>query len=126
MATFKAVIRKKRKDGYCPVYLRCVHNNKLRYINGEIKDVCKILGIAKEKQYCIYTFRHTWGTITQNDCGASLAEVIFGINHSHGFRVTRGYVKLDFTPAGELNAKLIDFSFFSSEKEQTRKSSGSQ
>lgn len=32
MATFKAVIRKTRKDGYCPVYIRCVHNMKPGYI----------------------------------------------------------------------------------------------
>ena len=37
----------------------------------------------------------------------------FGMNHSHGLNVTRGYVKLDFTPAWNLNAKVIDFIFFS-------------
>jgi uncharacterized protein (UPF0297 family) len=36
-----------------------------------------------------------------------------GMNHSHGFKVTRGYVKMDFTPAWELNKKIIDFVFFS-------------
>ena len=35
------------------------------------------------------------------------------MNHSHGFKVTRGYVKVDFTPAWELNARIIDFIFFS-------------
>ncbi|EJX02899.1 transposase [gut metagenome] len=34
------------------------------------------------------------------------------MNHSHGFNVTRGYVKIDFTPAWELNARIIDFVFF--------------
>lgn len=38
------------------------------------------------------------------------------MNHSHGFNVTRGCVKLDFTPAWELNAKVIDFIFFSDKK----------
>ena len=47
--------------------------------------------------YCVYTFRHTWGTIAQNDCDANLYEVAFGMNHSHGLKVTRGYVKIDYS-----------------------------
>ena len=50
-----------------------------------------------------------------------LADVAFGMNHSHGYRVTRGYVKLDFTPAWVLNAKVIDFVFFSDEKSKQGK-----
>lgn len=38
------------------------------------------------------------------------------MNHSAGFQITRGYVKIDFTPAWELNAKIIDFIFFSDKK----------
>ena len=85
-------------------------------VNNGIKKICKDMGMEKENYYCVYTFRHTWGTIAQNDCGATLADVAFGMNHSHGFRITRGYVKLDFTPAWNLNAKVIDFIFFSDEK----------
>ena len=82
-------------------------------VNNGIKKICKDKGMAKEDFYCAYTFRHTWGTIAQNDCDANLYEVAFGMNHSHGFKVTRGYVKLDFSPAWRLNAKVIDFIFFS-------------
>lgn len=82
-------------------------------VNNGIKKICKDMGMPKEDYYCVYTFRHTWGTIAQNDCDANLYEVAFGMNHSHGFKVTRGYVKLDFSPAWELNAKVIDFVFFS-------------
>lgn len=82
-------------------------------VNNGIKKICKDMGMKKEDYYCVYTFRHTWGTIAQNDCDANLYEVAFGMNHSHGLKVTRGYVKLDFTPAWELNAKVIDFVFFS-------------
>lgn len=85
-------------------------------VNTGIKQVCDSMGIAKEKRYCVYTFRHTWGTVAQNDCGASVAEVAFGMNHSHGHTITRGYIKIDFTPAWELNAKVIDFIFFSTAK----------
>ncbi|MCX4285578.1 phage integrase SAM-like domain-containing protein, partial [Duncaniella dubosii] len=44
-------------------------------VNNGIRQVCKSMNIPKEKWYCVYTFRHTWGTIAQNDCGASIAEV---------------------------------------------------
>ena len=83
-------------------------------VNIGIRKICMDMGMTnKEDFYCFYTFRHTWATIAQNDCNANLYEVAFGMNHSHGFKVTRGYVKVDFTPAWELNARIIDFIFFS-------------
>lgn len=85
-------------------------------VNNGIKKICKSLEIPQKNWYCVYTFRHTWGTVAQNDCGASVAEVAFGMNHSHGHAVTRGYIKIDFSPAWELNAKVIDFIFFSTAK----------
>lgn len=81
-------------------------------VNNGIKKICADMGIGKEASYCVYTFRHTWGTIAQNDCDANLYEVAFGMNHSHGQKVTRGYVKIDYSPAWRLNAKVIDFIFF--------------
>ena len=89
--------------------------------NSGIKKICKDMKMAEGSYYCVYTFRHTWATIAQNDCGASLAEVAFGLNHSHGFNVTRGYVDIDFTPAWELNAKIIEFIFFSNTKSKKGK-----
>ena len=82
-------------------------------VNIGIHKVCESMGMAKEDYYCIYTFRHTWGTVAQNDCGASLSEVGFGMNHASGHTVTRGYLKLNFTPAWELNEKVIEYIFFS-------------
>lgn len=81
--------------------------------NTGVKAICKSMDMPKEQWYCIYTFRHTWATTAQNDCGASIAEVGFAMNHSHGHTITRGYVDIDFTPAWELNEKVIDFIFFS-------------
>lgn len=85
-------------------------------VNRGIKLICESLGLPKEKWYSVYTFRHTWATVAQNDCGANIAEVGFAMNHSHGHTVTRGYIKLDYTPAWELNAKVIDFVLFSTKK----------
>ena len=85
-------------------------------VNIGIKRICESMGIAKENRYSCYTFRHTWGTIAQNDCGASLSEVAFGMNHSGGHEVTRGYVKIDFSPAWELNEKVVELVFFTDKK----------
>lgn len=82
-------------------------------VNTGIKQICKSMGMPKERWYCVYTFRHTWATTAQNDCAATIAEVGFAMNHSHRQSVTRGYVIPDFTPAWELNKKVIDFIFFS-------------
>lgn len=85
-------------------------------VNNGIRKICADMGMNKEDMYCVYTFRHTWGTIAQNDCDANLFEVAFGMNHSSGFNITRGYVKIDFSPAWRLNAKVIEFIFFSNKK----------
>lgn len=81
-------------------------------VNGGIRQICRAMGMTKDEDYSAYTFRHTWGTVAQNDCGASISEVAFAMNHSSGHKVTRGYIKLDFTPAWELNEKVVDFIFF--------------
>lgn len=81
-------------------------------VNGGIRQICRAMGMTKDEDYSAYTFRHTWGTVAQNDCGASISEVAFAMNHSSGHKVTRGYIKLDFTPAWVLNEKVVDFIFF--------------
>lgn len=84
-------------------------------VNIGIKQVCKLLNIPRNRWYSVYTFRHTWGTVAQNDCGASISEVSFGMNHSTGNAVTRGYIKIDYSPAWILNEKVVNFIFFSDE-----------
>ena len=79
-------------------------------VNGGIRQICRAM--TKDEDYSAYTFRHTWGTVAQNDCGASISELAFAMNHSSGHKVTRGYIKIDFTPAWLLNEKVVDFIFF--------------
>lgn len=101
-------------------YLFCFHNRHTSSdsfcanVNIGIRKLCKSMGIAG--RYCVYTFRHTWGTIAQNDCMASFSEVGFGMNHVGSNSVTRGYIKTDFSPAWELNDKVIEFVFFTDKK----------
>ncbi len=88
--------------------------------NIGIRQICeKSLGMARKDAYSTYTFRHTWATVAQNDCGASLSEVGFALNHSQN-NVTRGYVKIDFSPAWTLNESVIEKIFFTEEKSQQK------
>lgn len=79
-------------------------------VNEGIKRLCESLGNS-HKRYSVYTFRHTWATVAQNHCGASIPEIGFAMNHTQGHGVTRGYIKLDFTPAWTLNERVVDFVF---------------
>ncbi len=81
--------------------------------NSGIKQICEAMGMPKEERYSVYTFRHTWGTVAQNDVRATIDEVAFAMNHAAGHKVTRGYIKIDYSPAWELNEKVVDFIFFS-------------
>lgn len=52
----------------------------------------------------------TMRTLTQNGCGASLGDVDFALNHST-YKMARVYTKVDYSPAWELNEKVIDYIF---------------
>ncbi len=99
------------------------YDSFLSNVNMGIQRLCECMGI-KERLYSTYTFRHTWGTVAQNDCGATIADVAFAMNHSQGFVTTRGYLKIDFSPAWELNKRVIDFIFFSNESSKQGLSRG--
>lgn len=81
------------------------------YVDSGIKKLCEIMGMQADNYLTFYTFRHTWATIAKNECGASLSEVGFAMNHLQSDGVTRGYIKPDFTPAWELNEKVNEFIF---------------
>lgn len=83
MATFKAVVRKKRNDGFYPVYIRIVHRSRMGYIktdkivtdkqlmkNGDIKDVVVNEYCAKE------ILRYSDMLNRKNVSAYSVAEVI--------------------------------------------------
>lgn len=91
-------------------------------VNIGIRQICtKVLGMPKGETYSCYTFRHTWATVAQNECGATLAEVDFGLNHAHKTQMARTYVKIDFTPAWILNEKVIEKIFFTEDKTSANK-----
>jgi integrase len=81
-------------------------NSFNRNLNKGYKSLYKKLMINNVSSY---TFRHSWATIAQNKCGASLEQVGFALNHSSAHKVTEGYVMKDFKQADELNKKVIDY-----------------
>lgn len=83
--------------------------------NIGIRKICTdVLKMKKENTFSIKTFRHTWATIARNNIeGVSMADVAFALNHSSGHPITEIYVDKDYSPAWELNDKVIMFTFFS-------------
>lgn len=73
-------------------------------VNIGLNAYCKY---NKLPHISIYSFRHSWATIAQNNCGASTEEVGFALNHASAHRVTEGYIKKDYSPISVLNEKVI-------------------
>ena len=78
-------------------------------VNTGIRQIWEKVG--PDFKASLYAFRHSWATIAQNECGATLNDVDFGLNHSIN-KMAKIYVKIDYTPAWILNEKVIDFIFF--------------
>lgn len=78
-------------------------------VNVGLRKLCKHNNI--EEPYCVYTFRHSWGTIARNDIRASMNDVAFAMNHASAHRITETYVKPDYSIISELNQKVVDFIF---------------
>lgn len=79
-----------------------------KYANEGLLEICRIAGVNKAT---IYTFRHSWATIAQNNCGASDSDVAFALNHSSDHKITRGYIKIDYSPIDILNKKVLEYVF---------------
>lgn len=91
-------------------------------VNIGIRQICeKSMNMPKGSGYCVYTFRHTWSTVAQNECGATLGEVDFALNHASKTKLARTYVKIDYSPAWELNEKVVEKIFFTEDKSNEHK-----
>lgn len=90
-------------------------------VNAGISQICK--KVLPDFHASLYSFRHSWATIAQNGCGASLGDIDFALNHST-YKMARVYTKIDYSPAWDLNEKVIDYIFFSNEDIDNRGDSG--
>jgi len=78
-------------------------------VDRGLKDVAKLAGV--KSKVSTYTFRHSYGTIAQNFCGASTEEVGFALNHASAHKVTEGYIEKDYTPIDKLTNKVLEYVF---------------
>ena len=79
-------------------------------VNAGISQICK--KVSPSFHASLYSFRYSWATVAQNGCAASLSEIDFALNHSTN-KMARVYTMIDYSPAWELNDKVIDYIFFS-------------
>lgn len=104
MATFKAVVRKKRADGFYPVYIRIVHRSRMGYIktdklitdkqilkSGEIKD-------AVVNEYCSreilkYTDMANRKDISEYSVSELIEYICSQVNISNSKLITLFYMK---------------------------------
>jgi len=77
-------------------------------VNGGLRTICEH---NKVEHVCVYTFRHSWATIAQNDLYAKTEEVAFALNHASAHKVTEGYITKDYSPISKLNQKVVDYIF---------------
>lgn len=82
-------------------------------IGKACRRICGKAGI-KEK-ITPYSFRHSWATIALNECGASMDDVAFALNHVSAHRVTSIYIKPDYSRIDKLNSLVIDKVFMNVE-----------
>lgn len=114
MATFKVVVRKKRADGFYPVYIRVVHRSRMGYIktdklitdkqitkNGEIKDIVV-------NEYCSREILRYSDMINRKDVSNySVAELIeFLIQMKKYVLVTMQQSSLTVWPLKDMNVML--------------------
>lgn len=83
-------------------------NYFVRYLRDRLVDICKK---NKMENVTTYTFRHSWATIAQNKCGASDELVAFCLNHASKYKITKGYIMIDYSPIDKMNRKVIDYVF---------------
>ena len=84
-------------------------NGFVKSVNKGLRAICGELEI--EGTITTYTFRHSWATIAQNECGASTELVAFALNHASVHKMTEGYIRKDYSPIDKLNRQVIDFVF---------------
>ena len=62
-------------------------------VNAGISQICK--KVSPGFHASLYSFRHSWATVAQNGCGASLSEIDFALNHSTN-KMARVYTMIDY------------------------------
>ena len=61
-----------------------------------------------EDSFTWYSARHTWASIAANECHFSDAEVARALNHQSEHKVTRGYIRPDWSLLDRMNEAVLE------------------
>lgn len=71
-----------------------------------------LLGLDIDKEHFTwYSARHTWASIAANECHFSDAEVARALNHQSEHKVTRGYIRPDWSLLDRMNEAVMQVVF---------------
>lgn len=102
--------RHKGKGGY----LIDMHDQYTR-VEGVVRMMARVLGIIhslaglqiNKDNFTWYSARHTWASIAANECHFSDAEVARALNHQSEHKVTRGYIRPDWSLLDRMNEAVL-------------------
>ena len=78
-------------------------------LSERVKPLYNWLKPAIEKEYfTMYSARHTWASIAANECHFSDAEVARALNHQSEHKVTRGYIRPDWSLLDRMNQAVLE------------------
>ena len=81
-------------------------------INRKLHKMHPLLGLEAQKEnFTWYSARHTWASIAANECRFSDAEVARALNHQSEHKVTRGYIRPDWSLLDRMNKAVLDVIF---------------
>ena len=90
------------KDNYSTVGTMVSMVNRYLFI---IHDVLELKTV--KDNFTWYSARHTWASIAANDCHFSDAEVARGLNHQSEHKVTRSYIRPDWSLLDRMNDAVL-------------------
>ena len=87
-------------------------NTCVQMMSCELQHLHSIIGITIDKKYFTwYSARHTWASIAANECHFSDAEVARALNHQSTHKVTRGYIRPDWSLLERMNNAVLSVIF---------------
>jgi integrase len=81
-------------------------------VSRNLNRIYKQLSLdIEEDSFTWYSARHTWASIAANECHYSDAEVARALNHQSEHKVTRGYIRPDWSLLDRMNEAVLGVVF---------------
>ena len=112
MPLFEKHKGRKRLFNFCEIYATQKGFNKAVNLGmEEIRTSYNSTHEDKIEYMSTYSLRHSWATIAQNKCGASIELIAFSLNHGSAHKVTERYIAIDYSPISDLNQMVVNVLF---------------